>query len=239
MKVEFMGASNSIGACPIKRESSVNIRAISLKNLCIAALCAAGITLAQGAAASTCAGPLSAQVNQRINPNRPSQELFNAAVIHYMNAERCRRGLSPFAADSRLLSMAATHSRNMARDRNFSHQSGRSGQQNLSQRLRSAGVRASTAGENIAMEKVYAILGQLISTKTNGSCQFTYSGSGNPVPIHSYNSLAKEVVARLMNSSKHRNNILNPRFVRGGSGIGVDPGGSACGDIYVTQDFAS
>ncbi len=217
----------------------MGIRAWSLQGLAFAAAFVAVFAGANAALASNCASSLGGQVDQRINLKRPSQELFNAAVIHYMNKERCRRGLTPFEPDNRLLSMAANHSLNMAADRNFSHQSGRSGQQTLSQRLHRAGVRASTAGENIAMDKVFAVIGHSISTKTSGNCQFTYSGSGNPVPMHSYNSLAQQVVARLMNSSKHRNNILNPRFVRGGTGMGVDPQGSACGDIYVTQDFAS
>lgn len=211
----------------------------SLNFLTIAAAFAAALAFGSLAQASTCSGPVSGSVNQRINPSRPSQELFNAAVLHYLNIERCRRGLAPFAADSRLLTMAATHSRNMAADRNFSHRSRHAGQQTLAQRLKSVGVRAAAAGENIAMDKVFAMLGRPISAKSGGNCQFSYAGTGEPVPMHSYNSLAKQVVLRLMSSSQHRNNILSARFVRSGSGMGVDRGGAACGDIYITQDFAS
>jgi len=188
--------------------------------------------------ASTCGSGLPGNANTRINPDRPSQETFNAAVVHYMNAERCRRGLAPFALDSGLLKAAATHSRNMAADENFSHKSRRAGQQTMAQRINGAGVRASTMGENIAMDKLFAIIGRPISTKSTGRCQFYYVG-GDPVPMHSYKSLAQQVVARFMSSSKHRTNILNPRFVRGATGIGIDQGGAACGDVYITQDFAS
>ena len=108
----------------------------------------------------------------------------------------------------------------------------------MAQRLKNAGVRAATAGENIAMDKLFALIGRPISAKSSGKCQFFYVG-GDPVPMHSYNSLAKQVVARFMASSKHRANILNARFVRGATGMGIDQGSATCGDIYITQDFAS
>lgn len=204
--------------------------------LCFATFAAFGAL--SPAVASTCGSGLPGGANNRINPDRPNQETFNAAIVHYMNAERCRRGLTPFALDVGLLRAAATHSRNMAADENFSHRSRHAGQQTMAQRLKAVGVRASTAGENIAMDKLFALLNRPISTKSTGRCEFFYVG-GEPVPMHSYKSLAKQVVARFMSSSKHRNNILNPRFVRGATGMGIDQGGAACGDIYITQDFAS
>jgi uncharacterized protein YkwD len=185
-----------------------------------------------------CGGGLPAGANSRISAGNPDQAVFSATVAYYMNAERCRRGLQPLGADGALLTMAAGHSRNMARDERFSHQSGRSGWQTLSQRLRSAGVRASTAGENIAMEKLYAVLGRPISIKGSGNCATLTYADGQPVPAHSYKSMARQVVARLMASSKHRANILNPRFERGAAGLAVDAGGTMCGDVYVTQTFA-
>ncbi len=208
----------------------------SLKSLVL--VCAIATAMPVLASASTCGSGLPGNANSRINPGRPSQEIFNATVVHYMNLERCRRGLAPFALDSRLLSAAAVHSRNMAADESFSHRSRHAGQQTMAQRFASAGIRAATAGENISMDKLFAIIGRPISTKSTGKCQFFYV-SGDPVPMHSYNSLGKQVVARFMASSKHRNNILNPRFVRGATGMGIDQGGAACGDIYITQDFAS
>lgn len=208
----------------------------SLKSLVL--VCAIAVVMPVLANASTCGTGLPGNANSRINPGRPSQEIFSATVVHYMNLERCRRGLTPFALDPRLLSAAATHSRNMAADESFSHKSRHAGQQTMAQRLKNAGVRAATAGENIAMDKLFALIGRPISTKSSGNCQFFYVG-GDPVPMHSYNSLAKQVVARFMASSKHRTNILNPRFLRGATGIGIDQGSATCGDIYITQDFAS
>lgn len=200
-----------------------------------AALLAAVPTLSQAAG---CSGGLPGQASQHVNSAQPSQAVFNAAVLHYLNVERCQRGLSPLQPDAGLLNAAAGHSRNMAKDRNFSHQSRHAGMRDLPQRLKGAGVSFNAAGENIAMEKLYVLLGRPISAKMAGKCQFTYT-NGQAVPMHSYASLAQEVVQRLMASPKHRANILNARFQRAGSGLGVDPAGPACGDIYITQDFAS
>jgi uncharacterized protein YkwD len=212
----------------------MSIRALRLAVVFVAAC----LSFSPLAHAASCGAGLSGQFSQQVNAARPSQDLFNAAMLHYLNLERCRHGLSPLADNGRLQSAAEKHSRNMAADHHFSHQSNRAGQQTLSMRLKAAGLRPRMAGENIAMDKLYAIIGRPISVKMSGACQFTYA-TGEPVPAHSYKSLAQQVVARLMQSSGHRANILNPRFTSVGSGISVDRGGAACGDVYVTQDFAS
>jgi uncharacterized protein YkwD len=58
------------------------------------------------------------------------------------------------------------------------------------------------------------------------------------MPIHTYASLAEQVVARWLASPKHRESLLSPAYRRLGAGIGVDPAGPACGDLYLVQDFA-
>ena len=59
-----------------------------------------------------------------------------------------------------------------------------------------------------------------------------------PVPVHTYGSLAQQVVSRWLASPKHRASLLSPKFERLGSGVGIDPKGPACGDLYLVQDFA-
>ena len=56
--------------------------------------------------------------------------------------------------------------------------------------------------------------------------------------MHTYASLAQEVVARWLASPKHRASLLSPSFQRLGAGMGVDPKGPACGDFYLVQNFA-
>ena len=58
------------------------------------------------------------------------------------------------------------------------------------------------------------------------------------MPIHTYASLAREVVARWLASPKHRASLLSKSYQRLGAGVGVDPHGPACGDLYLVQDFA-
>ena len=87
------------------------------------------------------------------------------------------------------------------------------------------------------MDKVYRLLGRPISTKSTG-CHFTYGDTREPVPIHTYASLAEQVVNRWLKSPKHRASLLSPNYRRLGAGIGVDRSGPACGDVYLVQDFA-
>ncbi len=98
-------------------------------------------------------------------------------------------------------------------------------------------IKARQAAENIAMDKVYRLLGRPIAMGYQG-CNFTYGDTKTPVPIHTYASLAKQVVDRWYKSPGHKKNLLNPKFRRLGSGVGIDPNGPACGDFYLTQNFA-
>ena len=86
-------------------------------------------------------------------------------------------------------------------------------------------------------DRVYRLLGRPISVGHVG-CRFTYGDTRQPVPVHTYASLAREVVGRWLASPKHRESLLNARYQRLGSGVGVDPTGPACGDFYLVQDFA-
>lgn len=185
-----------------------------------------------------CEGSLPGGVNQAINPNNPNSALFSAAVRYYTNIERCRRGLTPLAADGNLLSAAVAHSVNMARANNMSHTLNVRGQRSMSDRMRSFSVSYRTAAENIAQNFLFAIVGRPISTSRNGQCGFVYADNGQPVPQHSYNSLAATQVAGWMASSKHRDNIMNRRVTRMEAGIGYAPDGQTCGRIYVSQNFA-
>ena len=56
--------------------------------------------------------------------------------------------------------------------------------------------------------------------------------------MHTYASLAQEVVSRWLASPKHRQSLLSPAYQRLGAGVGVDPSGPACGDFYLVQNFA-
>ncbi len=192
-----------------------------------------------GSAAACTAPQLTTAHKAAINVSRPNQTLFNEAVLHFINIERCRNGRAPFQSDSRLVSMAAGHSEGMARTRVFSHRIPKAGYETMNKRLAAARIKWRAVAENIAKNYVYAINNRMISAKTGGRCVFYYAGSGDQVPRHSYASLAQAAVAQWMNSPAHRRNILDRRFSRIGSGMGVDTRTSTCGDVYLTQDFAN
>jgi uncharacterized protein YkwD len=168
---------------------------------------------------------------------RPDQALFNEAVLLYSNEARRQNGRAPLVQDAALSRAATDHALNMARLRTHSHVLPVRGQGKLGQRMHRQSVQFRTAAENIAMNKVYRLLGRPIATGGQG-CRFAYADTRQPVPIHTYASLAQEAVARWLASPKHRASLLSSSYRRLGAGVGIDPGGPACGDLYLVQDFA-
>lgn len=189
---------------------------------------------AAGAAAGDASAP--ARFERAVGPDGPDVRLFQEAVLYYVNIERERAGRKPLASDPKLARVAAGHAANMAAKRLMSHRLDVPKGGKLVERLEGNGVAFRKAGENIAMEKFYRLVGRPISIKATG-CAFTYADTGEPVPQHSYASLAGAAVARWMASSGHRANILDPGFRRMGAGAAIDPRGPACGDVYLAQNF--
>jgi uncharacterized protein YkwD len=177
------------------------------------------------------------RLHQPIAAQAIDQSLFNEAVLLYSNAARRAHGRPPLAADHGLAQAAADHARNMARLRSHSHDLPVRGQANLKQRMARQSVTYRLAAENIAMDKVYRLLGRPIAMSSRG-CSFVYADTKTSVPIHSYASLAEQVVARWLASPRHRASLLSGKFQRLGSGVGIDPNGPACGDVYLVQDLA-
>jgi uncharacterized protein YkwD len=202
-------------------------------------LCIASILLGIIAADPvTAAGPeLPSRLQQPISTQGIDQTLFNEAVIIFSNAARKQHGRPPLLADPALARAASDHARNMARLKKHSHVLPVRGQEKLKQRMKRQSVGYHLAAENIAMDKVYRLLGRPISVKHRG-CAFVYDDTRQTVPIHTYASLAQQVVSRWLASPKHRASLLSSKFERIGSGVGVDPGGPACGDLYLVQNFA-
>ena len=167
----------------------------------------------------------------------PNQTLFNEAVLIYSNAVRRQHGRPALRLDPGLSRAATEHALNMARLRTHSHELPVRGQKKLSQRIKRQSLSYRQAAENIAMDKVYRLLGRPISMSSRG-CDFLYGDTMQPVPVHTYASLAEQVVSRWLASPKHRQSLLSPSYRRLGAGMGVDPDGPACGDLYLVQDFA-
>ena len=203
--------------------------------LCLAAACM--ISAAGSAPVAAAGAGLPPRLNQPIALDGPDQALFNEAVLIYSNEVRRQHGRAPLRADPGLSRAAADHAMNMARLKTHSHVLPVRGQKDLSQRMHRQSLEFRKAAENIAMDKVYRLLGRPISMSSRG-CSFVYGDTREPVPKHTYASLAQEVVSRWLASPKHRKSLLNPTYQRLGAGVGVDREGAACGDFYLVQTFA-
>ncbi|MCF6271915.1 MAG: CAP domain-containing protein [Rhodobacteraceae bacterium] len=185
----------------------------------------------------SCPAPLQGNAYDRqINRGTINQALFNEAVLYYTNKIRCGRGLPLFQPTRDVFNAATTQAKNMARTRIYDHNLPVPGARTLRDRLRAQTRDFRAAGENIAKNFVYILNGRPYIPAAN--CAFRYLDTRQPVPIHTYRSLAAELVTSWEASRPHLANILNRRFTRMGAGLGIDRRGQLCGEIYVSQVFA-
>lgn len=174
--------------------------------------------------------------DRAINTAPVDQNLFNSAVLYYTNEIRCRRGLSILQSTRDVLGAATTQATNMAQTRIYDHNLPVRGARNLRERMRAQTSDFRAAGENIAKNFVYVLNGRPYIPADN--CAFRYLGNRQPVPLHTYRSLAQELVSSWESSPGHLVNIVNRRYTRMGAAFGLDLQGQLCGEIYATQVFA-
>ncbi|MEX0969738.1 MAG: CAP domain-containing protein [Paracoccaceae bacterium] len=193
------------------------------------------VGVAQTAFAQSCAGARpSGNINRAIDSRPIDQVLFAQLVLYYTNVERCQRGMRAVQLSNGTQRAATFLAEGMAQTRTYSHTLNLPGMRTLSDRLHFAGESFRRGGENIALNFYFVLNGRSF---TGGACNYRYQGSGQPVPKHSYDSLASELMAGWMASAGHRSNILGRQFNRMGAAIGLDPRGQLCGQIYASQLF--
>lgn len=205
------------------------------------AICALGAIWTTAALASqgSCNTQLSRTADSRtVSADALDQGLFNDAILYYVNIERCNRGLTPLRSDNKLIRATSQHSRHMASNAYVSHKSQQSGYRNLRDRLAKARVNYRVAGENVIKSFVFAFNRQAVGGD-RANCKFNYKSNGNPVPRHTYDTLAKDLVALWMASATHRKNILHRDYRRAGATFGVDADLNYCGTVYAAQNFAN
>lgn len=205
-----------------------------LKHILAAGLLSLG--MASMAAAQSCpAQRPTGNINRAIDARPVNQALFASLVLYHTNVERCRRGLRPLQMTNGVQRSATILAEGMARDRNYSHTLNRPGVRTLSDRLHYSGEPFRRGGENIALNFFFVLNGR---SYIGGGCNFRYQSTGQPVPRHTYASMAQELMASWMASPGHRQNIMNRGFTRMGAAIGLDPRGQLCGQVYAAQAFA-
>ncbi len=200
----------------------------------------AGIALACMAAttAEACTRNVSAKAAKTVVPaSRINQSMLDDAIRTEVNFHRCRAGLRLVGDASKNLSREAEkHSKWMARTQQLTHKSTVAGAATLSQRVKNAGVRFKTGSENIGMVHRYQIDNKSFKIVDSNACQFK-SNDGQPLPAHSYATLARHVVTLWMNSPGHRKNILDGRVSTTTTAVAFDPKAQYCGQFWLTQNF--
>lgn len=168
------------------------------------------------------------------------QDLLSKAITKQTNYFRCKRGLGPLGHDPALKSAADVHARNMARLNRLSHDLPVSGARTLKQRFGTANVKVKRVrAENIGTEFRMVLGSRMFLTDDAKTCRFRYFDNRQPVPQHSYGSLAQSIVVRWYESKGHRANMLNRSVSRMGAAARFTSGGDApCGTYYLSQAFA-
>lgn len=165
-----------------------------------------------------------------------NQTLFAEALRLEASFVRCKSGATELQNAAQLTAVAAPHSGWMARSHKLDHTSNVAGKQTMAARVRSTGLKFSTAAENIAaFDRFQFPTGQFKITNSS-KCRFSYQNN-KPIPAHSYASLAQTVVAGWMSSSGHRANLMNRRMKLAGAGLAYDAASPYCGRFYITQNY--
>ena len=179
--------------------------------------------------------------NQRIDMNSIDYPLLHAAIFHETNRKRALHGMKPFIHSQALEKSAAGHSEDMVKYNFFAHESPVAGKESVEKRLRAAGIRSFTYGENIGM--VFGIEdeeGKRGYAPQQGDGYFRYTRGGEPIQNRTYLGLAGDIVAQWMSSPGHRANILRRDFLYLGVGAAhyKNPGYNNMDMFKVTQNFS-
>lgn len=198
--------------------------------------------VAQAQSGQTACAPPSFNKSEReaVPTKNINQDLLSKAITKQTNYFRCKRGLKPLTYDPALKSAADIHARNMAKLGQLSHELPVSGARTMKQRFSTAKVRVKRVrAENIGTEFRMVIGARMFITDDAKSCRLRYFDTRQPVPQHSYGSMAQSIVQRWNDSDKHRANMMNRSIKRIGAAARFTSGGDApCGTYYLAQEFA-
>jgi uncharacterized protein YkwD len=204
-------------------------------------LCGATAASAEFSATSArCAGvdqPIPGE--HRVIRGAANQKLFSAVMLRETNIQRCAERLPPLRDTPRFQRVTNTHSEWMANAYVLSHTSTKPGWETLKDRLGHIPVKITSGSENLALvPQLFVRNNQPFRRPFRKSCNWILE-DGSTVRPHSYNSLARYTVERLMASPGHRKNILDHRATHHTASTIIDRKIEPCGTHFITQNFVA
>ncbi len=175
------------------------------------------------------AGTAGAQVPESNYGDKPNVSVtgLEERIHELVNLERARAGLAPLSWDENLSAIALGHSQDMALHEYFGH-NGTAGDTPTDRALRSG----YNCTKYYADYYTYGIGENLFKNNLYDSIEYYDS-----VPVrydwNSQEKIAEVTVAGWMNSTEHRDNILQPNYDREGIGIVIAKNDA----VYITEDF--
>lgn len=159
--------------------------------------------------------------SQEIDFGSVDYPLLHAAVFFATNDVRRHRGLKVLSWSPELERAAWNHARRMAEKNFFSHDDPLDRQRKTpDQRGKRAGIKNPYLAENIATTfGVQYNSGDPVYPLQGGAGGYSLTPRGEPLPNHSYLSLAKALVQQWMDSPGHRANILSTDALQLGTGL--------------------
>lgn len=144
-----------------------------------------------------------------VDTGGPSAAVVEDRVAALANAERRARGHDPLQNSSEIAAVAAGHSRDMAANRYFAHESPDG--ETLEDRYAADGIQCDAGAENIY--------------------RMTWEDQS-----FTSDELARRTVDSWLDSQEHRENLLSSEFAEQGIGVEIDQRGEET-VLYVTQNF--
>ena len=177
--------------------------------------------------------------DRQLTPDDLDAVELERAIIYYTNEVRRRYNRPSCVSLDPLQRAARKHSIEMARLHYFSHESPVTRNRELQDRLVREGIELinTITGENLGVDYVRRIANvPFIIRKINGKDRYFNADTMREIPWQTYREFARSMVDNWMESSHHRENILQKRYLY--IGIGAAPGTyQGLPALYITQVF--
>ena len=210
-------------------------------------LCLAGVAPAQSKIVNYCEA-LSAEsflqleaLDKTIDFKSLDTALLDAAVFHYTNLERRKKGKPALLFSMALYRAAQLHTLEMIQTQRLSHTNKKG--KGFRDRIVALDKNFSVTGENIANIHPLMVKNSQAYTyqKVNGEYRF-YHSNGKEIKAETYRTLAQKLVKAWMDSPGHKENILDTDYTHVGCCIIMPSGMFSSTDIKLcwgAQDFGA